>query len=103
MDEGGFLWVDLALYPFFYYLLQAVEDVNKGFIKTGDKLYELKSMQDAAKKVEVGISWFRFSCSCFQQKWYILCPVKAFIFINIIFHSVHLPQVRESKTDINMH
>jgi len=44
------------LYPFFYYLLQAVEDVNKGFIKTGDKLYELKSMQDAAKKVEVGIS-----------------------------------------------
>jgi len=48
MDEGVF--------NLFYYLLQAVEDVNKGFIKTGDKLYELKSMQDAGKKVEVGIS-----------------------------------------------
>ena len=95
MDEGVF--------NLFYYLLQAVEDVNKGFIKTGDKLYELKSMQDAGKKVEVGISWLRFSCSCFQEKWYILCPVKAFIFIYITFHSVHLRQVRESKTDINMH
>jgi len=35
-----------------YLFWQAVEEVNRGQIKTGDKLYELKSLQDASKKTE---------------------------------------------------
>ena len=35
------------------YILQAVEEVNRGQIKTDDKMYELKSLQEQNKKIEV--------------------------------------------------
>ncbi|KAL5004681.1 hypothetical protein ScPMuIL_018137 [Solemya velum] len=40
---------DVAVYYLFW---QAVDDVNRGLIKTEDKLYELKSLQEAGKKLE---------------------------------------------------
>ncbi|KAH3837578.1 hypothetical protein DPMN_110973 [Dreissena polymorpha] len=56
---------------------QAVEEVNKGLIKTEDKLYELKSMQDAGKMLEYlktarhleGYSEIQFPhCPCDSRK-----------------------------------
>lgn len=32
---------------------QAVDDVNKGFIKTGDKLYDLKALKESENSLEV--------------------------------------------------
>lgn len=39
--------VNLCLY------LQAIDGVNKGQIKTEDKLYELKALQESNKNIEV--------------------------------------------------
>lgn len=39
------------LETFFFY--QTIEDVNKGQIKAGNKLYELKALQEISKKSEV--------------------------------------------------
>lgn len=39
--------VNLCLY------LQAIDGVNKGQIKTEDKLYELKALQESNKSIEV--------------------------------------------------
>lgn len=39
------------LEQFFYY--QSIEDVNKGQIKAGNKLYELKALQEISKKSDV--------------------------------------------------
>ena len=36
-----------------YFFYQAIEDVNSGQVKAGNKLYELKALQNVAKKVEV--------------------------------------------------
>lgn len=46
---------DLKYLVYVVTIEQAVEDVNRGLIKTGDKLYELKSMQDSGKKIEVSV------------------------------------------------
>lgn len=35
-----------------YFFYQAIEDVNSGQVKAGNKLYELKALQNVAKKVE---------------------------------------------------
>jgi sorting nexin-27 len=37
-----------------YIYWQTVEDVNRGHIKAGNKLYELKALQDPKKMLEVG-------------------------------------------------
>ncbi|KAI7697611.1 hypothetical protein SSS_01785 [Sarcoptes scabiei] len=47
------------LETFFFY--QAIEDVNKGQIKAGNKLYELKALQDITKKSEILFPVFKIS------------------------------------------
>ena len=50
----------ISLYP------QAIDGVNKGQIKTEDKLYELKALQESNKSIEVSYitrpvsRWYRF-------------------------------------------
>jgi len=35
-----------------YLFLQAVEDVNRGYVNTEDKLFQLKAMQDASERIK---------------------------------------------------
>jgi hypothetical protein len=37
-------------------IFQAVDDVSRGNIKPGEKLYELKSLQESGKKLDVSIA-----------------------------------------------
>jgi len=39
--------------PWGCFYFQAIEDVNKGQIMAGEKLYELKALQDVSRKIEV--------------------------------------------------
>ena len=59
-----FLFSQVALESFFR---QSVEDVNRGHVATEDKLYRLKALQDAGKKVEVRV----LPCSCRSCSFYI--------------------------------
>ncbi len=63
-ELGPFLFSQVALEFFFR---QSVEDVNRGHVATEDKLYRLKALQDAGKKVEVRV----LPCSCRSCSFYI--------------------------------
>lgn len=49
---------------------QAIDDVSRGHIMPGDKLYELKALQEANKPFEVGTNFllngkYPFNLECF--------------------------------------
>lgn len=54
--------VNLCLY------LQAIDGVNKGQIKTEDKLYELKALQESNKNIEVSRCMADDSVKCLSTE-----------------------------------